>query len=168
MKHYFWYVLLLSGILSSCQKSDNKSNQPLFTGKQLEGRWYWVRSIVTLKFDDGTTQHVDINGERSEWIEFERGDKTKERESGIINKGGATGDATGAWSLVFKDYSLTIQYILPDQFGYLYRTIDDLNDTQLILTANDDQVLWEYQDNGLSEVGGKKLIGGSVFEQYER
>jgi hypothetical protein len=37
-----------------------------------------------------------------------------------------------------------------------------------VITANDAQVLREYEENGLLELGGKKLVGGSVFEQFEK
>jgi hypothetical protein len=168
MKSIIFPSLLLICTLCNCQKTENKANQPLFTGKQLEGKWYWVRSIITLKFDDGTTQHADINGERSEWIEFKTGKVVSDSETGSFLKDGAKGSATGIWSLVYKDYALSIQYGLPDQYVYQYRTIDELTDSQLVITANDAQVLREYEENGLLELGGKKLVGGSVFEQFEK
>lgn len=36
------------------------------------------------------------------------------------------------------------------------------------MTADDALVLQEYTDNELIALGNKKLVGGSIFEQFER
>jgi hypothetical protein len=38
----------------------------------------------------------------------------------------------------------------------------------MTLTADDALIVREYTENGLLELGSKKLVGGSVIEQYER
>jgi hypothetical protein len=165
----FLLLLCLCGIFLNFQKTSNDSTNPgASDGAKLAGKWYWVKSTISLRFDDGTTQNVNMNGERKEWIDLTHQKTQNNTSTGTLKKGGATGEASGDWTYTTNDKLLVIKYSELGENLHSYRRVDKLSDNAMTLTADDALIVREYTENGLLELGSKKLVGGSIIEQYER
>jgi hypothetical protein len=161
-------AFILAFPLLSCQKSNDGDNTPATLGPKIEGKWRWVKSVIQLKFDDGTEQNVTANGDPGDYIEL---DYTNRLADGTGDNGKiitvALGTTTnGVWQLYDKDNRLEILY--QDPLGFVYRKVETVDNNKLILTADSQTVVEQYTDNGLHEIGDKKLIGGSIYEEYSK
>lgn len=169
MKHTFALcAFILAFPLLSCQKSNDEENKPASLSPKIEGKWRWVQSVIQLKFDDGTEHNVTVNGEPGDFIEL---DYTNRLADGSGDSGkiitGVNGEQTeGVWQLYDKDNRLNVLYQNPK--AHVYRKVESVDANRLILTAVDNMVVDQYTDNELGEIGDKKLVGGSVYEEYSK
>jgi hypothetical protein len=168
MKYLTALAILLLSTLSACQKSKNDGPADLFEGKKLEGKWLLVKSTVQLKFDDGSVQNASITGEPGDILEFTHSKTVAHRSEGTFVSAGFGIESSGTWSLAQDKAELDFIYGT-NPAAYQFRRIDELTDNNLVMSADDKMVLLIYETNDVNPGGAnKKLVGGSVFEQYKR
>jgi len=169
MKHLFLCTSLLISTLCACQKAKNDGPADLFDGKKLEGKWTPVKSTVVLKYDDGSVQNVTVNGEPGEFLEFKYTKITGHKSEGTLSAFAVNTASTGTWSLAQDKAELDLIYKSSGGENYYqYRRIDELTEHTLILSADNRMVLLFVEVNDLNQNGQKKIVGGSVFEEFKR
>ncbi len=160
---------LLLSTLCACQKSKNDGPADLFDGKKLEGKWTPVKSTVVLKYDDGSVQNVTVNGEPGEFLEFKYTKITGHKSEGTLSAFAVNTASSGTWSLAQDKAELDLIYNANGGEKYFqFRRIDELDAHTLILSADDKMVLLFVEVNDLNQNGQKKIVGGSVFEEFKR
>lgn len=168
MKQIVMVVFLLFFVIG-CQDSETSDQDGAANRKELNGKWYWVKSQIQIKYNDGTIQNVSVDGNKEDWIEFVfKKVIGKTIDDGLIIKGGKNGAAEGSYQYYSDDFLLEILYTSIDPGVFVYRTLGQLDGKKLILSANDAMVVRQYKDNHLDNLGYKKIVGGSIFEEYER
>ncbi len=168
MKYTFLLTLLLSCTFGACQKSKNDAPADLFNGQQLTGKWNIVTSTVMLRFEDGTTQNVTRAGKPGEYLDFKHSKTTGHNAEGTFTTFGLGFTSTGKWKLAQDKAALDFIYDNPGGPSiYQFRIVDELSANKLILSADDAMVKLIYETNDLIDPG-KKLVGGSIFEEYSR
>jgi hypothetical protein len=168
MRHFFLLCLLALFTNFSCQTDDPTTTDGQAPGKQLSGKWLLVKSDVLLKFDDGTTQSVSVPGSGTDYLELQWSSKSGIEEKGTIKNVYLGDESTGDWVYIDQDKSLDITYTSLSPHYFIYRKIEKVDDKTLILTADDSKVMSQYTNNGLNDFGVKKLIGGSIREEWKR
>ncbi len=169
MKHLLLFTSLLLSTLCACQKSKNDGPADLFDGKKLEGKWTPVKSTVVLKYDDGSVQNVTVNGEPGEFLEFKYTKITGHQSEGTLSAFAVNTASSGTWSLAQDKAELDLIYNANGGEKYFqFRRIDELDAHTLILSADDKMVLLFVEVNDLNQNGQKKIVGGSVFEEFKR
>ncbi len=169
MKYLSIFSIALLCIAFGCKKSNAEStNTDLFEGKKLEGKWMPVTTIVMLRYDDGSVQKDTIAGNADEYLDFKYEKKTGSKSEGTFTTFGFGVLSTGIWSLQQdkSDLDLTYTALTPNLF--LFRKVDALDEKKLIMTADDTMVKRYYEVNNLNAGAIKKVIGGSIFEEYKR
>jgi hypothetical protein len=170
MKHTILSVLilLLASNLFSCEKSNTEPPSDLFDGKKLEGKWLLVKSTVSLRFDDGSVQNATIDGDANDYLEFKYLKTTAHKAEGTFLSSGLGFQSSGRWTLAQDKAELDFIYNETPAL-YQYRRIDELDQNTLVMSADDKMVLLIYESNDVQPgAPNKKLVGGSVFEQYKR
>lgn len=169
MKNLTLLALLFTCTLCNCQKSKNEGPADLFDGKKLEGKWTPVKSTVVLKYDDGSVQNVTVNGEPGDFFEFKYTKINGHQSEGTFSAFAVNTASSGTWSLAQDKAELDLIYKStggPDHFQF--RRIDELNEHTLIMSADDKMVLLFVEVNDLNQGGKKKIVGGSVFEEFKK
>lgn len=168
MKYLTAIGILLLSTLSACQKAKNDGPADLFEGKKLEGKWTLVKSTVMLKFDDGSVQNATVDGNPGDFLEFTYSKTVAHQSEGTFKSAGFGVESDGKWMLAQDKAELDFIYKASPAL-YQFRRIDELTESSLVMSADDKMVLLIYETNDIDPGGpGKKLVGGSVFEQYKR
>lgn len=168
MKQLVILSSLLLSALCSCQKSNTELPADLFDGKKLEGKWILVKSTVTLRFDDGSVQNATLDGTPDEFLDFKYTKTTSHKSEGTFLSSGFGFPSSGKWTLAQDKAELDLIYNETPAL-YQYRRIDELDENKLVMSADDKMVLLIYETNDIDPGGpNKKLVGGSVFEEYKR
>lgn len=169
MKHFSTCTLLLLATLCACQKTNDKPSGDLFSGKNLEGKWTPVKSTVVLKYDDGTVQNVSITGKPGEFLEFKLTKTSGHKAEGTFNQSAVNGTlSSGTWALAQDKAELDLIHLASSGNIFQYRRIDELDEHTLIMSADDKMVLLYVEVNDLNQNSLKKVVGGSVFEEFKR
>ena len=168
MKQLVILCTLLFSTLCSCQKSSADLLADLFDGKKLEGKWTPVRSIVTLKYNDGTVQNVSVPAEPGDFLEFKYTKITGRKSEGTLSAVAQNTASSGTWVLAQDKAELDLIYNSTGGNHFQYRRIDELDEHTLILSADDRMVLLFVEVNNLNQNGAKRITGGSVFEEFKR
>jgi hypothetical protein len=156
----FSFIAMLA-LAIACNKGEATENPTTANAKKLEGKWTLVKTDINLKFDDGTTQNISLPGSTNDYIELKFVKKDGTEESGTIKNVFMGDESTGDWVYTDGDKSLDITYTSMTPHFYLFRTVQTVN-------ADDAQVLNQYKLNDLDDLGNKKLIGGSVREEWKK
>ena len=167
MKSFTLLALLFTCTLCNCQKSKNEGPADLFDGKKLEGKWFLVKSIVMLRYDDGSVQNVSRDGQPDEFLQFKYSKTTSHKSEGTFTSFGLGTAGNGTWSLAQDKAELDLSFTDSPDF-YVFRRIDELSENKLIVSADDKLVLLFVEVNDLNQGQTKKVVGGSVFEEYKR
>ncbi len=169
-KYFFFLSTLLLIFFSGCNAADNLSEEEDLADL-LEGEWHCRNFDITLRFDDGKTQHVANSFNTGEAVlSFEVNKIEKGYISGTITNNGIFGNSSGTWSYDFADEEgfLSIIFNSENPVVYKYRHLEFPTSDQLKMTLSDGLLLDEYQINGLDEGSGPKLTGGNILETYEK
>jgi hypothetical protein len=174
--HFFMFMrhILLLCVFALCTnfncKKENVSDvSGTSNGKKLEGKWLLVKSEVLLKFDDGTTQSATVPSTDNDYMELKWTSKDGKEDKGTIKNVYLGDESTGTWVYFEEDNkSLDITYTSLSPHFFIYRVVTQLDDKTLVLTANDSKVVDQYTNNGLADLGTKKLVGGSIREEWKR
>lgn len=165
----FVIAVFIAFLVIGCEDSDSSSQDGTANRKELTGRWYWVKSQIQIKYSDGTIHNVSVDGNKEDWIEFVfKKVIGKTIDDGLVIKGGKNGAAEGSYQYYSDDFLLEILYTSIDPGVFVYRTVDQADSKKLILSADAAMVLRQYKANNLDDLGNKKIVGGSIFEEYER
>lgn len=167
MKHLLLLTSLLLSTLCSCQKSKSDGPADLFEGEKLAGKWNLVKSIVILKYDDGSVQNVSRDGQPDEFLQFKYTKTTGHKSEGTFTSFGFNTAGNGIWSLAQDKAELDLIFQDNSNF-FVFRRIDELDNNKLIISADDKLVLLFVEVNDLDQDQPKKIVGGSVFEEYKR
>jgi hypothetical protein len=169
MKKLTTCTLLLLATLCACQKASDKPSGDLFSGKNLEGKWTPVKSTVVLKYDDGTVQNVSVTGEPGEFLEFKLTKTSGHNSEGTFSQSAVNGTlSSGKWTLAQDKAELDLIHLASSGNIFQYRRIDELDEHTLVMSADDKMVLLFVEVNDLNENSPKKIVGGSVFEEFKR
>lgn len=85
----------------------------------------------------------------------------------MIRKGGKIGNAKGGYVYYSDDLLLEIFYNSIDPGVFVYRTVDQADSKKLILGADATIVLRQNKANNLDDLGNKKIVAESIFEECE-
>lgn len=170
MKYLFLFISISAIAFCACQKNDNTpSNQDPWDGKNLVGKWTPTKLMITLKYDDGSTQTVNPPIEPGDFIEFTYLKTELRNAEGDYVSQGLGSVSEGSWDLENWNGYLTLRTLGANGIpAFLYRRVQTLDAHSLVLTA-DDQMIKEWASvNGLNNTEYKKVTGGSAFEQYSK
>lgn len=170
MKRILFLFCINTIAFCSCQKSNEKpSGSDPWNGKNLVGKWTTVKMTISLKFDDGSVQTVTPSVKAGDFMEFAY-TKTEVRTSEGTYTGQAFGlTSSGSWDL--ENWSGRLSFRAVDTDGgvaFAYRKVQTLDSKKLILTADDELIKEAYHINGLNGGPGKKVVGGSIYEEYSK
>ncbi|MBP6396922.1 MAG: hypothetical protein KBF57_01810 [Saprospiraceae bacterium] len=169
-KYFFFLSILILIFFSGCNAEENLAEEEDLAS-QLEGEWHCRNIDITLRFDDGKTQHVAKNFNTGESVlSFEVNRIEKGYISGAITNNGIFGNSSGTWSYDFADEEgfLAIIFHSENPVVYKFRHLEFPTSDQMKMTLSDGLLLEEYHVNGLSTGSGPKLTGGNVLEIYEK
>ena len=169
-KYFFFLSTLLLIFFSGCNAADNLSEEEDLADL-LEGEWHCRNFDITLRFDDGKTQHVAKSFNTGEAVLSFEVDKIEEGYiSGTITNNGIFGNSSGTWSYDLADEEgfLAIIFTSETPLVYKYRHIEFPAENEMKMTLSDGLLLDEYQVNGLDDGSEPKLTGGNILENYEK
>jgi hypothetical protein len=161
-------ALLLLPPLYSCQKTSENQPVDAFDMNKLKGKWNFEKYSVTLRFSDGTTHTANVDADPGEYLSFDYDKTTNGVASGLFTAFALNTESTGKWLFNQKNRELDLIYNDPSGALYQYRYIDQLDDNNLVLSADDRLVklIYEVNDLGIGET--KKVVGGSIYEVLSR
>jgi hypothetical protein len=161
-------ALLLLPPLYSRQKTNDTQPADLLDGSKLKGKWNLVKYSVTLRFSDGTTHTANVNADSGEYMEFGYDKTNNHVASGNFSSFVFGTESTGKWSFNQKNKEIDFSYNDPSGTLVQYRYIDQLDDNNLVMSADDRLVkrIYEVNDLGIGET--KKVVGGSIYEVLSR
>lgn len=168
MKYMSFSLLTWILLAIACSKGEGPGTTIPPAAQKLEGKWILVKSEVSLTFNDGSTQKLNLPGSGADYIEVKFVKKDGAQESGTIKNVFQGDESTGDWVYFDADKSLDITYTSLNPHYFLFRTVQHVDEKSLILTADNAQVLNQYTLNNLDDLGSKKLTGGSIREEWKK
>jgi hypothetical protein len=160
---------LSSGVaVAGTKKTPSK---PVFTAKQVAGSYRWVKSTVSIKFSDGKTGGGTVSYGPNDFITFVAKPVAGSKVAGTFTMSTAQyGSAKGKWYL-YQNGTVIAWVIEPadgSDYLYSYRRIDQLDKKRMTLSADDALIVDTYEENGLAEIGDRKVVGGSAYDELVR
>ncbi len=132
-----------------------------FSPDLLAGKWKWVKSTATVRFQDGTDSVSDIAPVPGSILTFAR---TEGSPIGKFSGQDYQGNPmSGTWGL--EGRTIYLSYLGNDGFS-LTRSINTLSSTRLVMTANDRQVAEPMEKYATG--GPKDVVGGSAYDELIR
>jgi hypothetical protein len=165
-----WIGLAPMGSAGAAAAAKKSSAKPVFTAKQVAGKYRWVKSTVLVKFDDGKTGGGEIPYGANDTITFVAKAVPGTKALGTFTQSAeGFGSSKGTWYIQDGTVLVWISE-QPDEVdnAYSFRRIDQLDKKRMTLSADDRLILRTYTENGLNEIGGRKVVGGSAYDELVR
>ena len=134
-----------------------------FTPDLLVGKWKWVTSTATVRFLDGTFATTDVEPVPGSVLTFTRSPSKVQLLGDFAGQDYQGNPMAGLW--VLEGRALFLRYSVADGAA-IYRTIETLSTTRLVLTGNDQQVAEPLKR--FATGGEKDVTGGAAYDELVR
>ncbi|MCB0648734.1 MAG: hypothetical protein KDC49_18820 [Saprospiraceae bacterium] len=151
---YFLLSIKLCGI------KDNGS-----ISQKLLGKWVAVKVEGKHIFNDDSESMTATMPPEGDFIQFTQ---DKEGDSGIFTTVQYGREENGKWELSAKERIITITYTSFEPSFIMFRRIESISDSDLILTEDGELIKKWVEVNHIMEDSPKKIVGGYLMEQYVR
>ena len=146
------------------------ASKPVFTPKQLAGKYRWVKSTVKVRFAKGNSSGGEVPYGPSDTAVF-----VMKKVPGLPHANGTfstsvtgIGSSTGKWFL--RDNGTRLDMVYDDaDASVAYRRIDQLDSKRLTMSADDVLLVQAFNQNGLNDASNpNKVVGGSAYDELVR
>lgn len=164
MTKLIYTAFLLMFSLAACsQKQAVNDNSSLLLGK-----WDTQKVEGKHRFNDGNVSIAATEPHEGDFLKFEIDKVDNGIEHGSFTTVQYGMNESGAWEYNRKTKELKITYTSFEPYFTLFRKVEKLDKTSMVLTADDALIQKWLTTNKLMVDSEIKIVGGSFFEQYAK